>query len=225
MSDIDISITFTSRGRPVDLVEALHGLWALADEPERLAAVVAVDPDDEATQAVENVLPSRCRLWVAPERYGYNGLHLYLNQITRPSMVQGKWLMWFNDDMRMQTRGWDTVIRNSPPGVLWPRANHVGHANVCPIWPAAWTHATGYVSANMHLDTWLQWAAEALGCHYPVDIEIVHDRADVTGNHDDATYREGRFLLGPEGMVPEFQATMAAFPSWVETVRKVMSES
>lgn len=223
MSDAEISLTFTSRGRPEDLKDALWGLWDLADDPHSLEAIVAVDPDDEATQAAAELLPENFRLWVAPERYGYSHLHLYLNEIVK--QARGTWLMWFNDDMRMQTRGWDTVIRNSQPGVLWPRANHVGHANVCPIWPRAWTDATGYVSPNMHLDTWLQWAAEQLGCHYPVDIEIIHDRADVTGNHDDATYREGRFLLGPEGMTPDFAPSMVLFPSYLETIRKVMAEN
>lgn len=219
MTDPDISLTFTSRGRPADLSLALNELWDLADEPSRLEAIVAVDPDDTATQ-VEATLPAGARLWVAPERYGYQYLHLYLNEIVK--LARGKWLMWFNDDMRMQTRGWDTVIRSKPPGVLWPRANHVAHANVAPIWPKAWTDATGYVSPNMHLDTWLQWAAEQLGVHYPVDIEIVHDRADVTGNHDDATYREGRFLLGPEGMTEDFAPSLVLFPAYLETIRGLL---
>ena len=38
-------------------------------------------------------------------------------------------------------------------------------------------------------------------------MEIIHDRADLTGNHDDLTYAEGRKLLGPEGMAPGFDGS------------------
>jgi hypothetical protein len=215
----EISLVFTSRGRPGDLAETLDGLWELADDPAVLQAIVAVDPDDRATLAITN-LPPGCWLWVAPERYGYQGLHLYLNQLA--TMARGRWLMWWNDDMRMQTRGWDTIIRQSPQGVLWPYANHVQHANIVPIWPRAWSDAAGMVTPTMHMDTWLQYAADQLGCHRRIPVHVLHDRADVTGGHDDETYAEGRKLMGPEGMSPDFQAALAQLPAWIEAVRRVM---
>jgi len=223
MSEPAISLTFTSRGRPDDLLETLAGLAILADEPGRLEAVVAVDPDDEATLAVESKLPAAmpgARLWVAPERYGYRNLHLYLNQLA--VRARGTWLMWWNDDMRMVTHGWDTVIRSSPPGVLWPSANHVPHANIVPIWPRAWSDAAGMVTPTMHMDTWLQYAGEQLGRHFKIPVEVIHHRADVTGEHDDATYREGRYLMGPEGMHPAFQDSLRLLPGWIEKVRGVL---
>ena len=219
MSWPDISLVFTSRGRPQALSETLDGLWRLADHPAGLEAIVAVDPDDTDTQTLA-VLPPGARLWTAPERYGYQGLHLYLNQLAK--MAAGRWLMWWNDDMRMQTQGWDTIIRQSPQGVLWPAANHVQHANIVPIWPKAWSDAAGMVTPTMHMDTWLQYVAEALGLHHPVPVEVVHDRADVTGGHDDQTYAEGRKPMGPEGMSPDFHPAMAQFPAYVEAVRSVL---
>jgi hypothetical protein len=217
----EISLVFCSRGRPGSLQETLEGLWELADQPDRLEAIVAVDPDDKATQAARSKLPPGARLWVAPERYGYQGLHRYLNAVAR--MAEGQWLMWWNDDARMTTRGWDTVIRLAPQGVLWPRANHVFHGNLFPIWPKAWSDAAGMVTPTMHMDTWLQYAAEQLGCHHQVPISVIHDRADVTGNHDDQTYHEGRYLMGPEGMSPDFQPALAQLPGYIETIRKVMA--
>lgn len=220
MSWPDISLVFTSRGRPQDLAETLDGLWKLADHPEGLEAIVAVDPDDTDTRQ-RAVLPPGARMWVAPERYGYQGLHLYLNQLAKVAL--GRWLMWWNDDMRMQTQGWDTIIRQSPQGVLWPSANHVHHANIVPIWPKAWSDAAGMVTPTMHMDTWLQYVAEALGCHHQVPIEVVHHRADVTGEHDDQTYAEGRKLMGSEGMSPDFAPAVAQhFGPYVEAVRSVL---
>jgi hypothetical protein len=201
----EISVTFCSRGRPGDLFETLWRLTDLAADPDQIEMIVAVDPDDgeSAYQATTAGLPGQARLWVAPQRYGYTGLHHYLNQLA--TMASGHWLMWFNDDMRMQTTGWDTVVRAQPDGILWPHANHVQHANIAPIWPKAWSDAAGCVSPTTHMDTWLQRVGEELGCHRRIPVDIVHDRFDVTGNtaHDDATYREGRKLLGPEGMAGE----------------------
>jgi hypothetical protein len=219
----EISVIFTSRGRPDDLFETLAGLNGLADFPRDIEAIVAVDPDDVATQEMaahlSRAMPG-ARLWTAPERYGYQGLHLYLNQLA--TMAAGRWLMWWNDDMRMQTQGWDTIIRQSPQGVLWPSANHVHHANIVPIWPKAWSDAAGMVTPTMHMDTWLQYVAETLGLHHQVPIEVVHDRADVTGGHDDQTYAEGRKPMGSEGMSPDFQPALAQLPAYVEAVRALL---
>jgi hypothetical protein len=223
MAEPAISLVFTSRGRPDDLLETLTGLNELADEPERIEAIVAVDPDDTETLAIYRQLPcsmAQARMWIAPKRYGYRNLHLYLNQLAK--RARGDWLMWWNDDMRMQTQGWDTIIRMAPQGVLWPAANHVHHANIVPIWPRAWSDAAGMVCPTMHMDTWLQYAGEQLGRHFQIPVEIVHHRADVTGEHDDQTYAEGRKLMGPEGMHPDFQDSLRLMPAWIEAVRRVM---
>lgn len=215
-----ISVVFTSRGRPGDLVEVLEGLWDQATYPSELEMIVAVDPDDDATRAAEGDLPPGARLWTAPERYGYTGLHLYLNQLATLADPASHWLMWFNDDMRLLTPGWDVIVREHRDAILWPRANHVHHANIAPIWPKAWSDAAGCVSPTTHMDTWLQRVGERLGCHDRIPVEIVHDRADLTGNHDDATYHEGRFLLGPEGMHGHFPSEMLdAYCAKIEALR------
>jgi hypothetical protein len=214
----DISVVFTSRGRPEALRLTLTQLMELAHFPGDIEAIVAVDPDDETVRGLE--LPAGCRMWTAPERYGYRGLHLYLNQLAE--MASGRWLMWWNDDMRMQTQGWDTIIRMSPQAVLWPAANHVHHANIVPIWPRAWSDAAGMVTPTMHMDTWLQYVGEHLGRHHKVPIEVVHERADVTGGHDDQTYAEGRKPMGSEGMSADFGPAMAQFGAYVAAVRSVL---
>ena len=194
-----VSVCFASRGRPSSLLRAVTGLLALADDPAAVEVIVAADPDDGATHEALGLVP-QARVWVAPERFGYNRLHDYLNPLAK--QAQGEWLMWFNDDMIMKTQGWDTIVRGADPAVLWPGANHVQHANIAPIWPRAWAEALGHASPTSHMDTYLQRLGEALGKHVRIPVEIVHDRFDVTGHHHDATYAEGRELLGPEGMVP-----------------------
>jgi hypothetical protein len=199
----DVSVIFTSRGRPESLRAAVGSLLHYADNPGAIEVIVAIDPDDTVTAAA--AFPWQVELWTASERYGYNRLHVYLNHLAE--MASGAWCQWWNDDMRMQTRGWDEIISGHRPAILWPFANHVHHANIAPAWPRAWSDAIGHVSPTTHMDTYLQRLGEQLGRHDRVAIEVVHDRADVTGNHDDATYAEGRKLLGSEGMAPGFDVT------------------
>jgi len=201
-----VSVCFASRGRPEALAASLRGLIELAAEPDEVEILVATDPDDEITRdwLAENgdQMPPGVAVWTAPERFGYTRLHAYLNALAR--QARGEWVMWWNDDFTMVTSGWDKIVRAARPAVLWPHANHVHHANIAPIWPRAWSEAMGHVSPTTHLDTYLQRLGEALGRHDPIAVEIVHDRPDVTGREEDATYAEGRKLLGPEGMVPGF---------------------
>ena len=196
----DISVVFCSRGRPEALREALQSLWSLAQEPGKLEAIIAIDPDDDSYDEAQ--LPPGCRLWVAPERFGYRQLHKYLNEVAKQAV--GSWSMWFNDDMRMRTTSWDITVKNHRPAILWPHANHVDHANIAPIWPTRWADVNQMVTPTTHMDTFLQRVGERLGRHDRIPVMIEHQRADVTGLHDDQTYAEGRKPLGPEGMVGEF---------------------
>lgn len=212
-----VSVTFCSRGRPESCGRVLESLFGNAGDPGRIEAIIGVDPDEDI-EAYAAALPDGARLWIAPERYGYTRLHDYLNALVK--MAAGEWCFWVNDDMTCLTPGWDEVIAGCEPAILWPHANHVSHANIAPIWPKAWSDALGYASPTSHMDTYLQRLGEAVGRHQPVPVEILHDRADVTGGHNDQTYAEGRARLGPEGMVPGFDA--AAFHARVAADAEVI---
>jgi hypothetical protein len=222
----DISVTFCSRGRPESLRDAVYSLKCNAEDWDEVEVFVAVDPDDSTVLQASELLAEYgmgdVNLWAAPERYGYQGLHKYLNDLSQ--FATGTWQMWFNDDARMQTQGWDSAIRSQQEeAILWPRANHVLHANLFPIWPRRWTEHVGMVTPTMHMDTWLQYVGEALGRHVQIPVEIFHDRADVTGNHNDDTYHEGRELMGPEGMAPDFQqVVMREFPVYMAKLKSVL---
>lgn len=200
----DISVVFASRGRFAGLADTIDSLRDQANDNASIEVIVAMDPDDLATDYIKNSHYSdgiTASLWVAPERYGYLNLHVYLNELVK--QAHGRWLMWFNDDMEMKTPGWDDVVRyHNRQAVLWPHANHVHHANIAPIWPKAWADKLGYASPTTHMDTYLQRLGEAVGRHDPVPIQIIHNRPDVTGNPGDKTYAEGREKLGSEGMTP-----------------------
>jgi hypothetical protein len=186
-----ISVLLPSRGRPDSLLMAIGSLLAQADDRDGIEVLVALDADDEATFGLiaNGYWPSPAKFWIAPERYGYGRLHEYFNALAQ--QATGKWLMSFNDDARMLTQGWDTVVEAQGPAVLWATANHVPHCCVFPVWPRAWSVATGRVAGCWSVDSWIQDIGERLGLLVRVPVTIRHERFDVTGDHNDQTFAEG----------------------------------
>lgn len=186
-----ISILLPSRGRPRPLAESVTSLREKAADPGRLEVMVAVDPDDPDTADAANEIGADY-LWVAPERHGYHQLHLYVNHLAENA--NGDWLLLWNDDARMLTPGWDVIVQQHPPRVLWPISNDISGCNTFPIWPRAWSQAMGHVSLSPHCDSWIQHIGEALQLQERIPVEVLHDRADLTGGHDDQTRAES--LIG-----------------------------
>ncbi|MFI1485760.1 glycosyltransferase family 2 protein [Streptomyces sp. NPDC020747] len=181
-----ITVLLPSRGRPTALAESVGSLLDLADQPNRIQIRIAADPDDPGTRNTE--LPQQATIWTAPERYGYSRLHEYVNRLAE--QADGDWLMLWNDDARILTAGWDTAVARRQPTVLWPHSNDIPTCNTFPIWPRIWTDRLGHVSLSPHCDSWIQYLGQALDRHERVDVEILHDRADLTGGHDDQTRAE-----------------------------------
>ena len=190
MADPLISVLLPTRGRPASLRSTTARLFDLAELPDRIEVLLAVDPDDNSVPAA--ALPAgRVRVWVAPERYGYCGLHHYVNHLA--AMATGRWLLLWNDDAMMLTDHWDTVVARHEETVIWPEHNDRAAAkcNIFPLWPRRWSQHIGHVSLNAHCDMWVQSVGNRVG-HPGVrnELEVMHDRYDLTGGHDDATFRE-----------------------------------
>lgn len=182
-----ISVLLPSRGRPQALADSVGSLRDLAAEPGQLEVLVAADPDDPDTAVAAAGLDVDY-LWTAPERYGYHQLHQYVNHLAEHA--SGQWLLLWNDDARMLTPDWDAVVHAQQPGVLWPTSNDIAACNTFPLWPRAWTDAMEHVSLSPHCDSWIQHIGEALQLQERINIQVLHDRADLTGGHDDQTRAE-----------------------------------
>ena len=186
-----VSVLLPSRGRPESLTGTIHGLLELADEPDTIEVLIAADPDDETTCTM--LLPGgNVRRWVAPERYGYHRLHLYVNELA--AQAAGTWLMLWNDDAKMLTEHWDKVIGGfAPDTIIWPEHNDAAAygCNIFPIWPRAWTAHVGHVALNAHCDSWIQDVCNELGRTGERNaLRVWHDRFDLTGGHGDQTYKD-----------------------------------
>lgn len=188
MPDPLISVLLPSRGRPASLAKSVASLRDAADNPRRLEVLVAADPDDPDT--ADAAREAGARVQVARERHGYHRLHLYVNALAE--LATGAWLLLWNDDARMLTPGWDSRVAEAAPGVLWPAHNGSPFLNVFPVAHRNVIERLGHFSLSPHCDSWAQDVAEAAGIHRRIPVEVLHDRCDLTGGHDDQTYREAQ---------------------------------
>ena len=128
---------------------------------------------------------------------GYENLHIYVN--TLAGAATGEWLFFWNDDCLMVSEGWDDVIRqyDGEFKLLGPKDNHEGHPYaILPIVPKDWFILMGHLSQNPQNDAWLSHIAYMLDIFERVDFEFIHDRADITGNNDDETFQNRKYMEG-----------------------------
>lgn len=198
-----ISVLLPSRGRPHSLAASIGSLLDKATKPIQVEVLVAADPDDDATQEQATRIGDYetrmhpgwdpVRLWVAPERFGYAQIHRYYNALA--TMARGRWCLLWNDDATMLTDGWDTVIMAQAPAVLALASNLPG-GNFFPAWPRAWTEHLGHVSMSPNVDVWISEVGRRVAAERLIPVQVHHDRADLTGGHQDTTYQEGRAVMG-----------------------------
>jgi hypothetical protein len=202
-----ISVLCPSRGRPESLCRSVDSLLGLAADPGTVRVLVAADPDDDSTLIdADRKMGNKASVHLMPERFGYSQLHRYYNYLA--GIAAGEWLMVWNDDALMLTRGWDEIVHAQQPGALWLTANHAPGGNFFPVFPAAWARAWGHVALVANIDVWIQEVAARAGRMWKIPVEVFHDRFDVTGNeaNDDATYREGRAVMGLYSNHPDYDS-------------------
>ena len=191
---MDISVLLPTRNRPELLESSIRSLLNLADDPQTGEILLAVDPD--APAKLPAGLWGGGLVWEAPERYGSVRMHEYYNHLAH--LAQGRWLMIWNDDVRMLTPHWDSAVRANPGCCLWLDHGDTGpeHCNMFPVWPRAWTEALGHIAdGSPRVDTWIQEVAELLGRQVKIPVQVRHE------SPDDLTWREGR-----DYRLPEFHA-------------------
>jgi len=128
---------------------------------------------------------------------GYENLHVYVN--TLAGSASGDWLFFWNDDGVMVTDGWDEVIRRYTGQfkLLAPHDNHNGHPYaIFPIVPRDWFMLLDHLSQNAQNDAWLSHIAYMLDIFERIDVEFIHDRADITGNNNDPTFQNRKYMEG-----------------------------
>ena len=199
-----ISILLPTRGRTDVHKKSILTLVDKCKDPKDIEVIFGIDEDDQAVidYVKSDIAPimqsagieTRANIF---KPLGYENLHTYVNTLAGSS--QGEWLFFWNDDCLMETQDWDEVVKSYTGQfkLLAPKDNHAGHPYaILPIVPRDWYILVGHLSQNAQNDAWLSHIAYMLDIFERIDISFIHDRADITGNNDDETFRNRKYMEG-----------------------------
>ncbi len=96
----------------------------------------------------------------------------------------------------METKHWDVIIEqhdHTKPLVLSTEDNHPIAVNSFPIITRAWYDLIGW-GPIQHIDSWVTEVSRNSNTLIKTDIEILHDRADLTGNNRDKTFNTRKYF-------------------------------
>jgi hypothetical protein len=201
--DCAISVLLPTRGRTDALQRSIMSLVDTVADASCIELMLGFDSDDTETSSwfLENLAPllDRASVYYTVmefEPIGYVRLNEYVNTLAANS--QGQWLMFWNDDAVMETQGWDQEIcRHDGHFRVLRMPTHRDHPYaIFPILPRAWHDLFGYVSAHQISDAWVSQVAYMLDIMHNIDVRVIHDRHDLTGNNGDDTYHERIMLEG-----------------------------
>ena len=197
-----ISILLPTRGRTTMLRDSLLSLADRADDVSQVEILLGVDHDDEKTieWCEENILPELdqrgCSYTVLGfDRLGYIRLNEYVN--TLAAQAKGQWLVFWGDDAVMLSQGWDQRILEVDKFRVLRIPTHNQHPYaIFPIVPREWYELFGYISAHQLSDSWVSQIAYMTDIVQDIEVEVIHDRFDITGNNNDDTFKNRPMLEG-----------------------------
>jgi len=198
-----VAVLLPTRKRGELAERCLLSLAEKAHNNEDIVYMVALDNDDkESIDYFEStVIPKFDELElnydirVVP-RWGYINLHEYVNYLGREASAD--WLMFWNDDAIMETKGWDEKIieHTGKFRVLRMQENQKHPYAIFPIVPKDWHHLLGHLSSHQMSDAQISQIAYMCDIMVNLDVHCTHDRFDLTGNNNDATYNDRPQLEG-----------------------------
>jgi hypothetical protein len=199
----EISVLLPTRGRREALKTSVMSLIDQAADVSKIEILLGVDDDDRDTQ-------EWCRANIFPEieaqgvdalilefqPLGYIRLNEYVNLLAKDA--QGRWLMFWNDDAQMVSRDWDLSITEHNGHFRCLRMpTHREHPYaIFPIVPREWFYLFNRLSAHQLSDAYISQVSYIVGIMQNIDVEVIHDRFDLTGNNNDETYKKRPMLEG-----------------------------
>lgn len=199
MNDILVSVLLPTRKRTRLVYRSVDSLLTLSANPSSIEIITAYDNDDldsdiyfkgsEWNNLIKhyesNSLSIKCPRW------GYQGLNRYYTSMAR--RARGRWLLVWNDDAVMLTRGWDEQVKSNIDfvGMMhMTTTNFKPNLTLFPLIPAVWLQLFGDISLHQLNDSWIQDICHEANAVCEIPVNVFHDRFDVTGNNLDATYED-----------------------------------
>lgn len=232
MTKPKISILLPTRKRTEAVIKSIGSLLANAADTSRIEILVAYDNDDEQSREffAETWFPyiSQCSATskvFETERFGYLRLYKYVNFLAE--QASGDWIMFWNDDALMLTENWDDEIVKHDGwfGLLRMPCVTMNHPfALFPIIPREWINVFGRVSPVNHSDWWIYNVTTPAGRLLNIPVQVYHDRADVTGNNNDETFREQSYAAdGRDPSNPEDYShpdRIAELEQWIKKLEQ-----
>ena len=130
------------------------------------------------------------------EPLGYAGLNRYFD--TLASYANADWHFVWCDDAIMNTTGWDQRIRECTGEFKLLKVHtHNEHPySIFPIMPAEWRETLGYLSRHQLVDAEVSQLAYFLDIMKIIEVDVTHDRQDLTGNNADANASAKQYFEG-----------------------------
>jgi len=108
-----VSFLMPTRTRFQHAVASIESLHATCDNPRSIEVIARSDCDDQQSLSLPAAAHGRdanFKLIVGSPLRGYFSLHHFYNDCA--ALATGDWLMVWNDDCRMLTPHWDTLLTN-----------------------------------------------------------------------------------------------------------------
>lgn len=205
MSDqkFDVSILLPTRGRAESLERSVKSLFDLSSNPSKIQIMLGFDNDDAVgvSHFKEELQPWLDKNKIAYTAMsftpmGYIRLNEYVNALAKAS--DANWLVFWNDDAVMETKDWDKeIVQYTGQFKLLAFHTHNDHPySIFPIVPNKWLEILGYLSPHQISDAWLSQQAYMLDIWQRIEVDVLHDRHDLTGNNNDSTFQNRPMLEG-----------------------------
>jgi hypothetical protein len=199
----NIAVLLPTHKRTDALRRSLFSLIDLAHDLDSVQFRFGIDNNDDIgldyfTDKIQPELDARDINYEALgfEPLGYAGLNQYFNTLARDA--DADWLFVWCDDAIMQTQDWDQRIRECTGEFRLLKVHtHNEHPySIFPIYPAEWIETLGYISRHQMGDAESSQMAYWLDIMKIIEVDVTHDRADLTGNNKDEAYQKRELLEG-----------------------------
>lgn len=142
------------------VMDATRSLYDTCVDKKNFEVIVRFDDTDRESLCRLNELPDEpnFRYIVSDHKYGYRSLHEFQNELAGHS--RGGWLLFWNDDVRMLTMGWDILTMQAAPSDR-PAIINIATGTQFPTITRTLLKLLGHVSLHTAYDDYLNYIGNA----------------------------------------------------------------